>query len=204
MIDSQRVVCLNEADNHTIRDLLKGGGDKWLESDADEQLLLHIPVRRCSLVVAKLVRSCLALTADQRWHQSSRSQVHYCTLCICSSSQDCSPVRQLDEHARLRRCRVARACTGTCSHRSSGQGRGKRSAAFRALPERYEFVGELPVSRRWRRQRETDGPVRVQIFIAGNQGGEDVTRLDKLEIWGQSIDGTDMSALSKGEHDHEH
>jgi hypothetical protein len=45
MIDAQQVVCLNESVEHTIRDLLKGGGDKWLESDADEQLLIHIPVR---------------------------------------------------------------------------------------------------------------------------------------------------------------
>lgn len=44
-IDAQQVQCLNEDASHTIRDLLKGGGDKWLESDADEQLLLHIPVR---------------------------------------------------------------------------------------------------------------------------------------------------------------
>ena len=44
-IDQQQVSCLNEDASHTIRDLLKGGGDKWLESDADEQLLLHIPVR---------------------------------------------------------------------------------------------------------------------------------------------------------------
>lgn len=46
-IDNQQVQCLNEDASHTIRDLLKGGGDKWLESDADEQLLLHIPVWRC-------------------------------------------------------------------------------------------------------------------------------------------------------------
>lgn len=48
-IDMAQVHCLNEDSSHTIRDLLKGGGgDKWLESDADEQLLLHIPVRPCA------------------------------------------------------------------------------------------------------------------------------------------------------------
>jgi len=41
-----QIQCLNEASDHTIKDLLKGGGDKWLESDADEQLLLQIPVSR--------------------------------------------------------------------------------------------------------------------------------------------------------------
>lgn len=44
-IDLSQIHCLNEASGHTIKDLLRGGGDKWLESDADEQLLLQIPVR---------------------------------------------------------------------------------------------------------------------------------------------------------------
>ncbi|KAK4053469.1 hypothetical protein OIV83_001636 [Microbotryomycetes sp. JL201] len=45
-IDQSAVQCLNENASHTIRDLLKGGGDKWLESDADEQLLMHIPTQQ--------------------------------------------------------------------------------------------------------------------------------------------------------------
>ena len=44
-----QISCLNEDAAHTVRDLLKGGGDKWLASDADEQLLLHIPVSTMSL-----------------------------------------------------------------------------------------------------------------------------------------------------------
>lgn len=44
-IDQSQVHCLNETPDHTLKGLLRGGGDKWLESDADEQLLLQIPVR---------------------------------------------------------------------------------------------------------------------------------------------------------------
>lgn len=38
--------CLNEASSHTLSDLMKGGGDKWLESDSDEELLLHLTVNQ--------------------------------------------------------------------------------------------------------------------------------------------------------------
>lgn len=49
-----QIQCLNEASDHTIKDLLKGGGDKWLESDADEQLLLQIPVS--PIILLRLLR----------------------------------------------------------------------------------------------------------------------------------------------------
>lgn len=45
-IDMSQVHCLNEADAHPFKELLRGGGDKWLESDADEQLLLQIPMQQ--------------------------------------------------------------------------------------------------------------------------------------------------------------
>ena len=55
-IDQSQVHCLNEASDHTLKDTLRGGGDKWLESDADEQLLLQIPVRRPLAVSLLFVR----------------------------------------------------------------------------------------------------------------------------------------------------
>ena len=43
-IDSSQTTCLNESPNHGFRDLLKGDtpADTYLESDADEQLVLNI------------------------------------------------------------------------------------------------------------------------------------------------------------------
>ncbi|POY72563.1 thioredoxin [Rhodotorula taiwanensis] len=45
-IDQSQVHCLNESAEHPLKDMLRGGDDKWLESDADEQLLLHIPIQQ--------------------------------------------------------------------------------------------------------------------------------------------------------------
>lgn len=39
-IDSSQTTCLNEASAHSLKDLLKSPGSAYLESDADEQLLL--------------------------------------------------------------------------------------------------------------------------------------------------------------------
>lgn len=44
----------------------------------------------------------------------------------------------------------------------------------------------------------------LQIFVADNQGDDDQTRIDKLELFGNALDGTDVSQLKKGEDDHEH
>lgn len=43
-VDTQQLSALNESTAHTVRDLFKRTGDKYLESDCDEQLLLHIPM----------------------------------------------------------------------------------------------------------------------------------------------------------------
>lgn len=39
----------------------------------------------------------------------------------------------------------------------------------------------------------------LQVFVVDNQGGEDVTRIDKLELIGLDIAGTKMSDLQKQE-----
>lgn len=41
-IDSSQTTCLNEASAHSLKDLLSSGSTAYLESDADEQLLLSI------------------------------------------------------------------------------------------------------------------------------------------------------------------
>lgn len=44
MIHPTQASCLNEEAEHTVRDLLKGGGGKYLTSDSDAELLMTIPV----------------------------------------------------------------------------------------------------------------------------------------------------------------
>ncbi|GAA5976562.1 hypothetical protein JCM11641_001340 [Rhodosporidiobolus odoratus] len=51
-IDYSQVHCLNEAGDHSLKEMLRGGGDKWLESDADEQLLLQVPLNQATRIRA--------------------------------------------------------------------------------------------------------------------------------------------------------
>ncbi|GAA5839828.1 hypothetical protein JCM11251_001226 [Rhodosporidiobolus azoricus] len=45
-IDQAQIHCLNESSDHTLKHLIRGEGEKYLESDADEQLLLQIPFQQ--------------------------------------------------------------------------------------------------------------------------------------------------------------
>lgn len=42
----------------------------------------------------------------------------------------------------------------------------------------------------------------VVLFVEDNLGGEDTTQIKQLLFIGNSIDGTDMTALKKIEHEH--
>lgn len=41
-VDSSQTTCLNESSSHSLKDLLSSSGSDYLESDADEQLLLSL------------------------------------------------------------------------------------------------------------------------------------------------------------------
>lgn len=66
-IDKLNSSCLNEAQSHRLKDLFSGG---YLESDADEQLLLSLPVGSSTYhgVVIEAV-------LDATNHQNSRSKI---------------------------------------------------------------------------------------------------------------------------------
>ncbi|KAI5474176.1 thioredoxin family protein [Pseudohyphozyma bogoriensis] len=158
-IDSSSVNCLNESDSHTIRHLLKGGGDKWLESDADEQLLLHLPMQ------AARIRAIKFTTVGSAFAQAPKSVklfVNKPTLGFDDAeSQEAAQELELSEK----------------------QAKGEEAIQLRFV--RFQNVTCL------------------SVFVSANQGDEDVSRIDKLEIIGTLVDGTDMSQLSKGD-DHDH
>ena len=162
-LDLTQVSCLNEADGHTIRDLLKGGSDNWLESDSDEQLLIHLPFQQSSRIRALRLKTLPAHLA--RAPASLRLFVNRPTLGFDDAeSEEATQEIQLTE----------------------AQVKGEAAVELRFV--KFQNVNVL------------------SIFVADNQGGEgeDVTRIDELEVLGVAREGTDMSQLSKGEDDHNH
>ncbi|SCZ93851.1 BZ3500_MvSof-1268-A1-R1_Chr6-3g08925 [Microbotryum saponariae] len=167
-IDMAQVHCLNESADHTIRHLLRGEGDKYLESDADEQLLLQIPVRPRlgSCPQALRIRAIRFKTISSKLPQAPkkiRLFVNAGSTLTFDDAESLEPAQEIEL--------------------SEKQAKGEEAVQLRFV--RFQNVTLL------------------SVFVASNQGGEEVTRLDGLELIGASIDGTDMSALSKGD-DHDH
>ncbi|KDE07093.1 hypothetical protein MVLG_02663 [Microbotryum lychnidis-dioicae p1A1 Lamole] len=159
-IDMTQVHCLNESADHTIRHLLRGEGDKYLESDADEQLLLQIPTR------ALRIRAIRFKTISSKLSQAPkkiRLFVNAGSTLTFDDAESLEPAQEIELTEK--------------------QAKGEEAVQLRFV--RFQNVTLL------------------SVFVASNQGDEEVTRLDGLELIGASIDGTDMSALSKGD-DHDH
>ncbi|CEQ42193.1 SPOSA6832_03967, partial [Sporobolomyces salmonicolor] len=154
-IDNSQIQCLNEASEHTIRDLMKGGGDKWLESDSDEQLLLHIPVNQ-SIKLRALRFSTLPSSLPQA-PKSIKVFVNQSSIGFDEAeSQDAAHEFELTED----------------------QAKGLEAVQLRFV--RFQNVSHLT------------------IFVASNQGDQDSTRIDKLDLIGVPIEGTaDLAGLKK-------
>ncbi|ORY74282.1 thioredoxin-like protein 1-like protein [Leucosporidium creatinivorum] len=161
-IDAQQVQCLNEDASHTVRDLLKGGGDKWLESDADEQLLLHIPTQQ-----SIKIRAIRFTTVPSKISQAPKSVRLFVNASSTLGFDDAESLEAAQEFELTEK-----------------QAKGEEAVQLRFV--RFQNVTAL------------------SIFVASNQGDEDTTVLSKLELLGQENAGTDMSALKKGEDDHDH
>ncbi|KAK4702665.1 thioredoxin 1, partial [Phenoliferia sp. Uapishka_3] len=161
LIDMAQISCLNENASHNVRDLLKGGGDKWLESDADEQLLIHIPMNSSTKIRA--LRLVTLPSAAAHAPKTIKLFVNRANLGFDDAESE-EPAQEIEITA--------------------AQASGSEAIQLR-------FVRFVNVSV-------------LSIFVVDNQGGEDVTRIDKLELLGLAIESTDMSQLAKGEDDHEH
>lgn len=67
LIDSKNSGCLNESPSHSLSSIVKGAsGGKWLESDADEQLIMTLAVSQ------KILQGSMSLNVSLR----SRSLRH--------------------------------------------------------------------------------------------------------------------------------
>lgn len=155
-IDLSQIHCLNEAAGHTIKDLLRGGGDKWLESDADEQLLLHIPFQQS--IKLRAIRFTTLSSHSANAPKTIKLFVNQSGVDFDNAeSTEAAQEVVLDE----------------------AQAKGEKSVELRFV--RFQNVGHL------------------SIFVVDNQGGEDVTRVDKLELIGVSVEGTNMADLKKME-----
>lgn len=162
-LELSQVSCLNEADGHTVRDLLKGGSGKWLESDCDEQLLLHLPFNQQSKIRALRLRT--------------------------------SPAHLGSAPARLKLF-VNRPTLGFDDAEAEG-------ATQEVELTEAQVKGEDVIELKFVKFQNVNV---LSVFVVDNMGGEgeDVTRIDGLDILGVAREGTDMSQLSKGEDDHEH
>ncbi|BGP01175.1 hypothetical protein NBRC10513v2_002127 [Rhodotorula toruloides] len=155
-IDLSQIHCLNEAAGHTIKDLLRGSGDKWLESDADEQLLLHIPIQQS--IKLRAIRFTTLSSHSANAPKTIKLFVNQSGVDFDNAeSTEAAQEVVLDE----------------------AQAKGEKSVELRFV--RFQNVGHL------------------SIFVVDNQGGEDVTRIDKLELIGVSVEGTNMADLKKME-----
>ncbi|GAA5876561.1 hypothetical protein JCM16303_003580 [Sporobolomyces ruberrimus] len=156
-IDLSQIDCLNESSDHTIRDLLRGGGDEWLESDADEQLLLQIPVNQS--IKLRALRFTTLPSALKSAPKSIRLFVNKSSVGF-DDAESQEPAQELEL--------------------TEAQAKGDEAVQLRFV--RFQNVSHL------------------SIFVASNQGGEDVTRIDKLDLIGVPIEGTaDLAGLQKND-----
>ncbi|GAA5832691.1 hypothetical protein JCM3766R1_004300 [Sporobolomyces carnicolor] len=156
-IDLSQIHCLNEASGHTIKDLLRGGGDKWLESDADEQLLLQIPINQS--IKLRALRFTTLPSASKSAPKSIRLFVNQASVGF-DEAESHEPAQALEL--------------------TEAQASGQEAVQLRFV--RFQNVSHL------------------SIFVASNQGEEDVTRIDKLDLIGVPIEGTaDLKGLQKND-----
>ncbi|GAA5830576.1 hypothetical protein JCM5353_002917 [Sporobolomyces roseus] len=155
-IDMSQIQCLNEASDHTIKDLLKGG-DKWLESDADEQLLLQIPVNQS--IKLRALRFTTLSSSLSSAPKKIRLFVNQSSVGF-DEAESQEPAQEVEL--------------------TEAQAKGSEAVQLRFV--RFQSVSHL------------------SIFVASNQGEEDVTRVDKLDLIGVPIEGTaDLSGLGKND-----
>ncbi|BGP14351.1 hypothetical protein JCM10213_004478 [Rhodosporidiobolus nylandii] len=153
-IDFSQIHCLNEADDHNLKEMLRGGGDKWLESDADEQLLIQLPLNQSTKIRA--LRFSTLPTSVQFAPKTVRLFVNKPSVDFDTSAEPAQELVLTEEQAK-----------------------GIKSVELRFV--RFQSVNHL------------------SIFVVDNQGSEEITRIDKLELIGLSGEGMKMEDLRKGE-----
>ncbi|KAL7412899.1 PITH domain-containing protein [Mrakia frigida] len=157
LFDSREILCLNESSSHPLKPLLSSSNSSssnYLESDADEQLLLTVP-----FLQPTRLRSLVLHTSDEAKAQAPKR------------------VKLFVNRPNL----------------------GFDEAEGEAPTQEFEIsegkVGEPLALRLVKFQ----GVQSLHIFIMSNQGDEETTRIDGIEVYGEAMDVTSRDPLKKVE-----
>ncbi|EIM82521.1 DUF1000-domain-containing protein [Stereum hirsutum FP-91666 SS1] len=164
-LDLKQLNCLNEADGHTLKDILgnrrKNTTGAYLLSDADEQLLLSIEFNQTVRIRSILIKS------------SSASQAPKLVKILVNKT-----AISFDDVEDAQEPEVAQILELT--------------------PEQVAGEGQAVPLRFVRFQNVNS----IHIFVASNQGGEDETRIDAVDVFGSTTGTTrDLSGLKRQEDD---
>ncbi|CED82590.1 Thioredoxin-like protein [Phaffia rhodozyma] len=161
VIDSRELQCLNEVDDHTLKGILGSDAKEgnFLESDADEQLLITIPFLQPTRLRALVIRT------------------------------DPSKLELAPKRLKL-----------FINHPSLG------------FPEAETFAPTQEFELTSKQVEEAEGTVRLDlrlvrfqgvgslsIFVVSNMGGDEVTRIDGIDLFGEVMEGGSKGPLQKVE-----
>lgn len=177
LIDSRGVHCLNEASSHTLKSLLTStpsSPSSYLESDADEQLLLTVPFLQP--VRLRAMRFHHASSEKEQAPKRIKLFINQPSLGFDSAESD-PPTQEFEI------------------------GGGKVGEKIDLRLVKFQNVQSLHVSRERLRQGGScaDMSIGKQIFVMSNQGDEETTRIDGLEIFGEAMEATSTGPLQKVE-----
>lgn len=188
-MEPKRSSALNEKPNHRLQDILGGPtGGKWLESDADEQLLIHFTVSRNAWALEK--SRTIRLTSDPS--------------CRCLSSQFKQQVKLSGILLRTLPSQLAHAPKEIkifanrpgLSFDDATADKGDQEAE---LSEDFVRGGEnggggKALSLRFVKFQKVDS---LTIAVLSNQSDAETTRIDAIDLYGVADQTTDMSELQK-------
>ena len=148
-VDMSQTTCLNEAAGHGLRELLKpSSSGSYLESDADEQLLLGIAFLQSVKLFA------LRFTTSEAQSASAPKTIRVFSDALTIGFDEASTQTPAQEFQLTK-----------------NQALGKDLVLLRYV--KFQKVNS------------------IALFIQDNQEGEEITRLDKLEIFGSLENATD-------------
>jgi len=158
-IDKAQSSCLNEAEAHGIKQLLTGGG--YLESDADEQLIVSLATMQSLRLRALRFKT----NPDHLAHapKALKLFINRPTIGFDDAENDAAT-----QEIEL----------------SKDQASGAEAVQLRFVL--FQRVQSL------------------QIFVSSNQGGEDTTRIDAIEVFGELGDAPSGSVADAMKHNHDH
>ncbi|TFK55513.1 DUF1000-domain-containing protein [Heliocybe sulcata] len=181
LLNISQTTCLNESFEHGIKSILSSKKinttGEFLLSDADEQLLLNI-----SFIQTVRVRS---IIINSRNASQAPKELKILVNRIDVGFEDVQDAKEPE---------VAQALILTEEQVTEG-----KQIPLRFV--RFQTVNSMQVRGPSRSLPQACATLRLrQIFVASNQGGEDETRIDGIDILGVPVETTkDLSGLKKQE-----